>query len=116
MKFALPAVVLLLAASPALSQLGVPDAQGFPSWAERVAYEWANRARSDPQVEMAACGANCTDAVCYTPVAPLAWANGLGHAARFHSDEMLHQSYLGHDSLCSVVVTINSAYPGSCNG
>ena len=65
---------------------------------------------------MAACGANCTDAVCYTPVAPLAWANGLGHAARFHSDEMLHQSYLGHDSLCSVVVTINSAYPGSCNG
>ncbi|HEY3056435.1 MAG TPA: hypothetical protein VGK31_10955, partial [Thermoanaerobaculia bacterium] len=32
---------------------------GFPNWAERVLLEWMNRARVDPQKELAACGAAC---------------------------------------------------------
>ena len=44
---------------------------GFPNWAERVILEWMNRARVDPQKEMTACGAACSEAICYKPAAPL---------------------------------------------
>jgi len=105
---------VLLAAAPAHA-LG-EAVNGFPSWAEQVVHEWMNRARSDPQAEMVACGARCGDAACYAPMPPLAWNVALNRAARFHSDEMLRQVYFAHDSACGVVSNIDALYPDSCDG
>jgi uncharacterized protein YkwD len=96
---------------------GVGEAvDGFPNWRERVIHEWINRARIDPDVEMAACGSPCGEADCYSPVAPISWNLALNRAARFHSDAMLRQSFFAHDSACTLVSNISSIYPGSCNG
>lgn len=89
---------------------------GFPSWEERVIHAWINRARSDPQFEMAACGDRCPDRACYTPVPPLSWSEALNRAARFHAAEMQKQGYFGHDSKCSVAGNINALYPVGCDG
>jgi len=105
---------VLLAAAPAHA-LG-EAVNGFPSWAERVVHEWMNRARSDPQAEMVACGARCGEGACYAPMPPLAWNQALNRAARFHSDEMLRQVYFAHDSACGVVSNIDALYPDSCDG
>src|SRR3954471_7257844 len=88
----------------------------FPNWQERVMLEWTNRARVDPQVEMAACGASCAEGACYTPQPPLPWNEDLNHSARFHSDEMAAQNYFAHDSACTLVSNINTIYPGTCTG
>ena len=64
------------------------EINGFPNWNERVLHEWTNRARSDPQTEMTACGANCGDAACYAPIAPLRWSEAFAHSSRFHADNM----------------------------
>jgi hypothetical protein len=89
---------------------------GFPNWAERVMHEWTNRARCDPQVEMAACGTACGDGACYMPQPPVPWNEDLNHSARFHSDEMAAQGYFAHDSICTLVSNIDTSYPGSCTG
>jgi hypothetical protein len=89
---------------------------GFPTWAERVELEWMNRARVAPQTEMAACGAACGDAACYTPQPPLYWSEALNHAARFHAAEMTQQGYFAHDSKCTLVPNINGLYPVGCDG
>ncbi|HEX9406582.1 MAG TPA: hypothetical protein VF975_04645, partial [Thermoanaerobaculia bacterium] len=81
---------------------------GFPTWAERVVLEWMNRARVDPQPELANCGAACSDRACYRPQPPLYWSEPLNHSARFHASEMLKQQYFGHDSKCTLVPNINS--------
>jgi uncharacterized protein YkwD len=89
---------------------------GFPNWAERVLLEWMNRARVDPQKELAACGAACADASCYKPIAPLVWSEALNRSARFHAAEMARQGYFAHDSKCSIVSNINALYPVACDG
>ena len=89
---------------------------GFPNWQERVMHEWTNRARCDPQVEMAACGTACGEGACYTPQPPLPWAASLNHSARFHSDEMAAQGYFDHNSVCTLVSNIDTLYPASCTG
>lgn len=89
---------------------------GFPSWAERVIHEWINRARVDPQLEMARCGAACAEAACYKPSAPLGWTEALNRAARFHADEMAQQRYFAHDSACRLVTNIDKLYPVACDG
>ncbi len=89
---------------------------GFPNWQERVMHEWTNRARCDPQVEMAACGSACGEGACYQPQPPLPWSAALNHSARFHSDEMAAQNYFAHDSACTLVSNIASLYPASCTG
>src|SRR5947207_10680049 len=76
------------------------SAQTFPNWSERVILEWINRARVDPQVEMAACGAACSEHACYSAIAPLMWIEQLNRSARFHAAEMAKQQYFGHDSKC----------------
>jgi uncharacterized protein (TIGR03382 family) len=106
--------VVLLSLPRAAHALGEP-VNGFPSWGERVIHEWTNRARCDPQVEMAACGAACADAACYGPVAPLAWSDAAARAARFHATEMARQGFFAHDSACTLVADIGSTYPGSCD-
>lgn len=89
---------------------------GFPKWEERVLHEWINRARVDPQAELAKCGRACGDAACYAPVAPLGWGEALNRAARYHSNEMTKQNYFGHDSKCTIVTNIDKLYPAGCDG
>jgi len=91
---------------------------GFPNWEERVLHEWTNRARVDPQLDLAGCGANCGEpSNCYAPgVAPVLWNLKLNRAARFHSDEMSAQSYFGHNSTCNLVDNIDGLYPAQCQG
>jgi hypothetical protein len=89
---------------------------GFPNWGERLILEWMNRARVDPQAELANCGAACSERACYTATAPLLWSEALNHSARFHADEMAKQRYFAHDSKCTVVQNINGLYPTACDG
>lgn len=89
---------------------------GFPNWQERVIHEWINRARVDPQTDLAGCGASCAESSCYTPQGPLIWSANAGRSARYHSAEMGLQSFFAHDSACTLVTNINSLYPGTCGG
>ena len=90
---------------------------GWPNWQERVILQWMNRARADPQADLGGCvGAACPDKACYTPQPPLAWSVQNSHAARFHSDEMIKQSYFDHPSHCVVASNVNTTYPATCDG
>lgn len=93
---------------------------GFPNWSERVLLEWINRARVDPQAELAGCTAqNCPERACYSAQAPRMWNADVAHSARFHSDEMRRNGYFDHWSECSVVPTIAAPYlasPQQCDG
>ena len=114
-----PPVAVSNESSPYISPVIEPEAgepsNGFPSWSERVVHEWVNRARSDPQFELASCP-SCADRACYTPQPPLGFSVALGKAARFHADEMRAQGYFSHDSKCTVLPTIGTLYPASCDG
>jgi hypothetical protein len=104
-------------ASPVTTQVRAGEpVNGFPNWAERVVHEWVNRARVDPQTDMANCGAACVEKACYTATAPLSWDLSLNRAARFHSAEMVKQSYFTHDSRCTVSAGISTMYPAGCDG
>jgi MYXO-CTERM domain-containing protein len=111
---AIAGVILLLTSTPIHAE--GEGVNGFPNWAERVMHAWTNRARCDPQVEMQSCGSNCSEAACYTPVAPLPYSLTLNRAARFHSDNMAAQGFFAHDSQCALVSNIDALYPGSCQG
>src|SRR5712691_6128587 len=89
---------------------------GFPNWGERLILEWMNRARVDPQAELANCGAACSERACYMAMPPLLWSEALNHSARYHASEMAKQQYFGHDSKCTIVPNINSLYPTACDG
>jgi hypothetical protein len=91
---------------------------GFPNWQERVIHEWINRARVDPQADLAGCGSNCPENInnCYVPVVPLIWNGAASRASRFHNSEMARQNYFYHPSQCSVVTNIDSLYPSTCDG
>lgn len=110
-------VVLLLSAAPlAAQQPGVP-VNGFPNYSERALHQLMNRARVDPQAELAPnCGAKCPDAACYGPKPPLGWSLELNRATRFHSDEQRILGYIAHDSKCAVVPNIDLLYPLACDG
>lgn len=54
---------------------------GFPNWVERVLLERTNRARCDPQYEMARCPTNnCGEKASYSPTAPLVHNERLNRA------------------------------------
>ena len=119
MKRILVVMLFTAVAAQAQSELQLragESVNGFPTWAERVELEWMNRARVAPQIEMAACGAACGDAACYTPQAPLYWSEALNHAARFHAAEMSKQGYFAHDSACTLPSGIKDLYPVACDG
>ena len=101
----------------AIPLVGEP-VNGFPNWQERVIHEWINRARVDPQADLAGCGANCPENTggCYTPQPPLIWDANAGRSARYHSAEMGLQSFFDHPSNCTLVSNLSSTYPGSCDG
>ena len=103
------------AAANAQSRAG-ESVNGFPNWSERVILEWMNRARVDPQADMAGCGAGCNERACYSATAPLLWSEQLNHSARYHAGEMARQQYFGHDSKCTVVSNINALFPAGCDG
>jgi hypothetical protein len=110
------AVILASLAAPAVPLAVGEPVGGSPSWAERVLHQWVNRARAEPEVEMAACGAACAEGACYSAKAPLTWSGEAATAARFHADEMRHQGYFAHTSACTVVSDIRSRYPATCDG
>lgn len=95
---------------------------GFPNWSERVLLEWINRARSNPQADLAGCpSGRCLENInnCYTPQPPRVWNAYVAHSARFHSDEMSHDGFFDHWSECNVVNNIATQYlaqPQQCNG
>lgn len=107
---------LALAAEPTTAWAYGESVDGFPNWSERVMHEWTNRARAEPSVEMADCGANCPEGACYTPTAPALWNLKLNRAARFHSDHMAANGYFAHNSNCPLVSNIDSLYPATCQG
>ena len=89
----------------------------FPIWEERVFHEWTNRARSDPQYEMAQCGAPCTEGACYAPVVPLSYSLALNRSSRFHADyTRFNSTPPQHDTDCALRTNIDSLYPQTCNG
>lgn len=115
------AILVLLAASAnaqttALQLRAGESIDGFPTWSERVVLEWINRARVDPQTELANCGAACSERACYSPQPPLYWDDSLNHSARYHAAEMTKQGYFAHDSKCTIVSNINGLYPVGCDG
>ena len=113
----LAGMAALLGASLPSTALAVGESvNGFPNWAERVIFEWMNRARCDPQLEMTTCGAKCGEKACYTAVGPLWYSEGLNHAARFHSAEMSKQGFFSHDSACTLVSNVSTLFPQSCDG
>jgi hypothetical protein len=91
---------------------------GYPNWSERVLLEWINRARVDPQVDLANCpGGQCAEKACYTPQPPRVWNANIAHSARFHSDEMTRDNFFDHWSECSVLSTIATPYLNqTCSG
>ena len=93
--------------------IGEPAA-GFPNWDERVIHLWVNRARADPQTELADC-TNCAEAACYSPQPPLRWSHELNRAARFHSANQTSCG-MSHDSRCTLVGEIDLLYPDTCDG
>jgi hypothetical protein len=95
--------------------VGEPQ-DGFPNWDERVIHLWTNRARCDPQADLADCS-QCVEKACYTPQPPLKWSYELARAARFHSANQTSCSKMSHDSSCTLVSDIGDIYaPGGCDG
>ncbi len=89
---------------------------GFPSWTERVMLEWMNRARSDPQTDLAGCpSGSCPDATCYSAVAPRTTDPHLLHSARFHAAHQSINGYTDYFSEC-YLVDVSATYPQTCDG
>ncbi|MFT3792480.1 MAG: hypothetical protein QM741_15775 [Rudaea sp.] len=91
---------------------------GYPNWAERVLLEWMNRARSDPQADLAACpSGSCLESSCYgSPAAPRHLDFNLERSARFHGDHMRINGYFDHSSHCTLVSNVAALYPNTCSG
>jgi hypothetical protein len=109
--------VILFVVVPALAFANGESVNGFPNWGERVLLEWMNRARSDPQADLAGCdNSSCPDKACYQPVAPRHIADQFEHSARFHATHMLLNGYFDYPSHCGLVSNIAALYPDTCNG
>jgi hypothetical protein len=110
-------LVFLCAIAPRAFAYG-EAVNGFPNWNERVLLEWVNRARSDPQADLAGCSsATCAEKACYTTASPPRYLDlNLSHSSRFHTNEMLVNDYFSHPSQCTLHSTIGSLYPTSCGG
>ncbi|MCB9751004.1 MAG: MYXO-CTERM sorting domain-containing protein [Myxococcales bacterium] len=107
---------ILLTAAPGAARAEGEEVDGHPSWAERVHLQLTNRARCDPQVEMAQCGNNCADAACYSPKQPLYHKHEASRAARFHAANMSSMNFFAHTSACTLADTVPSEYPDTCGG
>lgn len=110
-------LLCLFAVAPRVFAYG-EAVNGFPNWSERVLLEWVNRARSDPQADLAGCPAGfCLEAACYSTASPPRYLDSnFEHSSRFHSSHMLINNYFSHPSACTLVTNIGSLYPASCDG
>ena len=116
LAFCLCSIVLLFPASQALAEGEAVN--GYPNWAERVMLEWMNRARSDPQADLAGCpSGNCLESACYSTAAtPRHLDFNLERSSRFHGDHMRINGYFNHPSQCTLVSNIPALYPNTCSG
>ena len=77
----------------AIGEPATGGGQLFPNWQERVIYVLTNRARSDPDKQMAECTPGAYQACpwpegvagCYAAKPPLVWDLQTSRAARFHA-------------------------------
>ena len=114
---ALVVAALLAIPSPAAAQRGVPQS-GFPSWQERLLLVYVNRARADPQADLAGCTV-CAEKACYpSPLTPVVTAYELNRASRFHAANLEHANRFQHDSPCTLVPNLSAVYTpnGACQG
>ena len=124
----LAAACLAPTAARAQDRAGVPI-EGFPNWEERLLLVLTNRARADPQADLADCPeGHCTERACYPdPLPPLAYALELnraagyvedGDAARFHASVLNDTGTLDHTSPCPLHEDIGQRYlpAGTCEG
>src|SRR5262249_51660701 len=90
---------------------------GFPTWYERMIHVLVNRARSDPQADLAGC-TNCADKPRYTPSRPpLEGYSDPARSTRFHAVNLTSSGCgMMHDSPCQLVANIGTIYPSSCDG
>src|SRR3569832_1313106 len=73
-RVAAGALLCVLLGSQRVARAEGEAAGGFPNWSERVLLEWINRARADPQADLAACpSGNCAEKSCFTPQPPRVW-------------------------------------------
>ena len=80
---------------------GYGDAvDGVPSPEERELHLWTNAVRVEPEAfsEFYDCGFESFTAHEQTPQRPLLWQDGLGEAARFHTDDMVEADHFSHTS------------------
>ena len=91
---------------------------GYPNWSERVLLEWLNRARSDPQADLAGCSSStCAEKACYTSAVPPRYLiDDLEHSSRFHSTAMMLNTFFSHPTQCTLKTNIDSLYPATCDG
>ena len=80
--------------------------------------EWMNRARSDPQADLAGCTAgHCLEAACYSTAATPRYMNyDLDQSSRFHGSHMAINNYFDHYSECTILTNIASLFPNTCGG
>lgn len=118
LRFACVLAILGLMAPATQATAEGESVNGYPNWSERVLYEWMNRARSDPQADLAGCpSGQCLEAACYSSASPPRYLDqALAHSSRFHADHLMINSYFDHPSHCTLVNSISTLYPDACAG
>ncbi len=91
--------LLALATQLALAGYGDPI-DGIPNPGERELHLWTNAVRVDPEafIEFYECSFDSFSGSEQTPKMPLLWQDGLGEAARFHTDDMMESNNFSHTS------------------
>jgi len=92
-------LLLALTAHIALAGYGDPI-DGIPNAWERELHVWTNAARVEPEAfaEHYDCGFDSFKPNEQEPQMPLLWEDGLGDAARFHTDDMADTNNFSHTS------------------
>ena len=107
---------LLLSGIPALA-FGYGEGEDIP-YESRAIHLMTNEARTAPREALADCGKNCSEGrECYEKsVAPLYWHEDLYRAAQFHANMMNDLSCMQHASPCTLVSSVATDFPNTCDG
>ena len=92
-------LLLSIAAQLAFAGYGDP-VDGVPNAWERELHLWTNAVRVEPEAfaDLYPCDYDSFTANEQTPKIPLLWEDGLGEAARFHTDDMVEADHFSHTS------------------
>ena len=84
----------------------------------RAIHLLTNEARTNTREALALCGDNCSETIeCYAEtLPPLYWDDGLYKAAQFHANMLSYITCMQHDSPCTLVSTVASDFPDTCDG